>query len=360
MKYHQKGLSLVELMIAMTIGLILLTGVVKVFLSSKTTYSNQQALSRVQETGRLAIEFLSKDIRMAGYTGCASRAGALPTNTLKTPTAFKFDFATAIVGYTSTTLPTAHGLSPAPLTSPVTDVISVRGATGTGIEVNLANTATQVYIKLDAATTETIGCGSTDRVSGFCVNDIVMIADCAKARVFQITGMTTVAPIVLDHASSATVAPSGNATTSWPTATADDIYQPGAEVMMAFNTTYFIAAGTSGRPSLYQSTNGAATASELLEGVDNISITYGVDASPAPPTTPDYIPESYETAATVTAANNWSKVRSVRIEVLVASIEDNVLAEKQTYTFNSTPTTATDRRLRQIFTTTIGIRSRLN
>ncbi|RYZ81289.1 MAG: prepilin-type N-terminal cleavage/methylation domain-containing protein, partial [Moraxellaceae bacterium] len=45
----QKGLSLVELMIAITLGLILMSGVVKVFLNSKSTYSTQQALSRIQE-----------------------------------------------------------------------------------------------------------------------------------------------------------------------------------------------------------------------------------------------------------------------------------------------------------------------
>ncbi len=361
MKANQKGLSLVELMIAITIGLILMTGVVKVFLSSKNTYSNQQALSRVQETGRLAIEFLSKDIRMAGYTGCSSRTGVPPTNTLKTPTAFKFNFAGAIMGYTSNAMPASNGLSPAPLNSPVTDVISVRGAYGTGVEVTQTNSATEVYIKPDATTTETNGCGTTDRVSGFCVNDIVMIADCTKSRVFQITDIPNSGnPIVVKHDSTAAVAPSGNAIAAWWTgslSTENDVFQPGAELMQAFNTTYYIATGTSGRSSLYQSVNGVTNASELLEGVENMSITYGLDATPAPPATPDYIPESYETAATITAANNWAKVRSVRISVVVASVEDNVLAEAQTFTFNGT--TTTDRRLRMVFTTTIGIRSRL-
>ncbi|ARU27615.1 hypothetical protein CBR65_09340 [Cellvibrio sp. PSBB006] len=71
----QAGLSLIELMIAITLGLILMAGVIQVFLSSRVTFATQQAMSRVQETGRLAVEFMARDIRMAGYMGCTSRSG---------------------------------------------------------------------------------------------------------------------------------------------------------------------------------------------------------------------------------------------------------------------------------------------
>ena len=66
----QRGLSLVEIMIAVTISVVLLAGVGKIFVSSKQTYRVQDALSRVQENGRFAADFLSRGIRMAGYSGC--------------------------------------------------------------------------------------------------------------------------------------------------------------------------------------------------------------------------------------------------------------------------------------------------
>src|SRR5690554_5044513 len=69
----QQGLSLVELMISITLGLVLMTGVMQMFLSSRTVFSTHQAISRIQENGRLAMEFISQDVRMAGFMGCMSR-----------------------------------------------------------------------------------------------------------------------------------------------------------------------------------------------------------------------------------------------------------------------------------------------
>ncbi|HKM28004.1 MAG TPA: PilW family protein [Thiopseudomonas sp.] len=68
-KQRQAGLSLVELMIAMTLGILLMLGVTQVFLSSKATYVSNQQLSQIQESGRFAMEFLTRDIRNAGYKG---------------------------------------------------------------------------------------------------------------------------------------------------------------------------------------------------------------------------------------------------------------------------------------------------
>ena len=68
----QRGLSLIELMVAMTISAILLLGVSMIFVSNKKTYQTQDALSEVQEAGRFALMFLSEPIQMAGYTGCGN------------------------------------------------------------------------------------------------------------------------------------------------------------------------------------------------------------------------------------------------------------------------------------------------
>jgi len=66
----QMGLSLIELLIAMLISAFLIAGILQIFIGSKQTYSMQQNLSRLQENGRFALEFLERDIRMAGYWGC--------------------------------------------------------------------------------------------------------------------------------------------------------------------------------------------------------------------------------------------------------------------------------------------------
>ena len=74
MKYnaYQTGMTLIEIMIALLIGAFLLGGVLQIFSGSQQTYRMQENLSRLQENGRFAMDFLAHDIRMAGYWGCLS------------------------------------------------------------------------------------------------------------------------------------------------------------------------------------------------------------------------------------------------------------------------------------------------
>jgi type IV pilus assembly protein PilW len=68
--YHTcRGFSMVELMVALVITLILLAGVSQIFLGSKKSFVIQDALGRMQENGRYAMEVITQDIRRAGYYG---------------------------------------------------------------------------------------------------------------------------------------------------------------------------------------------------------------------------------------------------------------------------------------------------
>lgn len=66
---HCRGFSIIELMVALVITLILLSGIAQIFLSSKKSYTIQNTLGRQQENGRYASETLAKDLRRAGYWG---------------------------------------------------------------------------------------------------------------------------------------------------------------------------------------------------------------------------------------------------------------------------------------------------
>src|SRR5690606_4166664 len=119
----QQGLSLIELMIAIALGLVLMLGVIQMFLSSREVFSTQQAMSRIQETGRLSIEFMANDIRMAGYAGCADR-NTLFENDLPENNVFN-DFTTgtpgvdsvfnSITGFSVDDMPAGLNLNPAPV-----------------------------------------------------------------------------------------------------------------------------------------------------------------------------------------------------------------------------------------------------
>ena len=64
----QHGFTLVEIMLAITLSLILIAGVVQVYLSSKTSFNVQNELARVQENQRISVDFLQRDVRQAGFT----------------------------------------------------------------------------------------------------------------------------------------------------------------------------------------------------------------------------------------------------------------------------------------------------
>lgn len=68
-KQQQTGLSLIELMVALVLSMLLMLGVTQIFLSSKATYSTNQELSEIQESGRFALDILVQDIANAGYQG---------------------------------------------------------------------------------------------------------------------------------------------------------------------------------------------------------------------------------------------------------------------------------------------------
>lgn len=65
----QSGVTLVELMVAMVIGLLLMAGILRVFSSNQQTYRVTENLSRVQENGRFAVDILNRFVRKAGFKG---------------------------------------------------------------------------------------------------------------------------------------------------------------------------------------------------------------------------------------------------------------------------------------------------
>lgn len=87
--HDQSGLSLIELMIGMTLGLLILGAVLYVFAGNRASYRHQESLSVVQENGRFGIDLMAWDLRYAGNAGCG-RGGSLfdandPTITVEFP-----------------------------------------------------------------------------------------------------------------------------------------------------------------------------------------------------------------------------------------------------------------------------------
>ena len=68
----QRGLSLVELMISILLGFIVSAAMISLFISAKQSYRVNENLARLQENGRFAVSFISRDLRMADYRACVT------------------------------------------------------------------------------------------------------------------------------------------------------------------------------------------------------------------------------------------------------------------------------------------------
>src|SRR5574340_675868 len=106
----QAGLSLIELMIALVVGLILIDGVLSIFMSSRKSYGINSAVGQVQEHGRFALDFIRHDTRMAGYMGCGV-SGVNFANHLNSPasSSLPYNFGNALTGFEYTSSSTAPG-----------------------------------------------------------------------------------------------------------------------------------------------------------------------------------------------------------------------------------------------------------
>jgi type IV pilus assembly protein PilW len=81
---RSRGLSLIELLVAVTIGALLIFGATKVYVDSKATYEVNESTARLQETARYALSVLEPDIRMSNYWGLVKGAGLVANQAKQT------------------------------------------------------------------------------------------------------------------------------------------------------------------------------------------------------------------------------------------------------------------------------------
>lgn len=103
MKLKQRGVGLVEIMIALTVALFLLFGLSSIFITTRATYKSQNSLAGLQDNERLAMTLLGSIIQSAGYfpyPSVANRNTALPAATGPGPLSVSFAAGQSISGGT--------------------------------------------------------------------------------------------------------------------------------------------------------------------------------------------------------------------------------------------------------------------
>lgn len=374
--YSARGVSLIELMIAIAIGSLLLLGLVQVFSASRAAYQTSEGLGRVQENGRFAIDYLLRDIRMAGHFGCANDqahwvkgTGDLVNHFGSAVNALNFDL--SIAGYeASGTAPGDNlavgggastwtpGLPPeinALNPQPGSDIISLRYLVGEGLPV-------QSLATISGSSTEVgFPAGRLDALTGggVAAPTLFAVSDCSQVDVFagSIDG---------------NLVRSNNADF---TARYGSI--PASQTLLhrAESIVYYVAPGASGRSALWRARADELGAyppggrEELIEGVESLQFLYGRDSTVniSTDTPPVGNINQQDTAAVVGPdESQWLRVGLVQVGVLVASPDPAGAAEPviddlqpRVLGVRFAPPATGDARYRSSYEVTVAVRNRL-
>lgn len=353
----QFGVTLIELMVAMVLGLLVAGGIVTVFSSTSNSNKAQAQLARLQEEGRFAITRLGSDLRMANGLYCNNSGGPAKTasngtllDQLRSPRVF----ATTLISATPANsaladVTTDWGASPYPAapTSPYSmpSFLYMRGydcnlstctpadpvgaglpamGTGLGNRVKGADVLTLRYVDGDSGwtigetggsqvvVTPVAGVNTLSSVnlvplageppaSNFNSGDLAMLADCSNAQIFALGSVSSGGVL--------TVAGGANFASTTPVVPAPQSAPKLFDVNRDFRTvTYYlkiVSVNNDGNApftgALMRRVNGGIAArggseDELVRGIERLDFRYGVqDASGN---------TSFLTAAQVDAATN--------------------------------------------------------
>lgn len=365
-----RGLSLIELLIAMTLGLTLAAGVVQIYVGSETTERDREARQRMQENGRFAMNFLLREIRMAGYMGCTSDIDPADVNvTLVGGVPASYQPLTGIQGWE------AGGTDPGTVNNSANDVAVVSSTTAEWTTSASSTIATfnavpnSDIVQLWTASSSNSSIDSLNpgnspvvKVIEFPVedDDILMFSDCSGADIVQVCNKSSGSSGTINLILNSSCAPGNVSPLNLQTGV-------GGQVVKVQGTMFYVGKRgntAANSPALFRSelaSDGTAgAAEELIEGVESMQILYGVNLDADVRNTVD----SYLPADLVT---DWGEVISVRVSLLMQSVEDGTVPSPQAYVFDGVTydgggggngTLPADNRVRRVFTSTITLRNR--
>ena len=353
-----RGFSMVELMVAITLALIVTTGVISVFIGTRSAFQATSGTAALTDGGRFALDFISNSVRSAGYMGCTTAVNT-SQSILNNGATLPFFFTEALGGFeaNATGVGAAYTVATPPVAPDASTADWVGGLDATLTSLPLKNNDVLV-VRSSLANAPTVYVSAivdgdnkfTVNTSGaLAQNQLAVISDCSKGTVFQITGPVAAGPsAVITH--DAAGAP-GNNISAFPLS-----YTPGDQVTPVNTVVYYIGKGADGDGALWSydlNATGAFTANELVPDIEAMQVLYGED-----PTQTGTVSQ-YVTANQVVDFNN---VLSVKVALLAASAPGaGRAAPGTTYTLlGTTVTPPNDTRARQVFEETIAVRNSLH
>lgn len=361
-----KGFSLVELLIAMTLGLILISSMIAVFSGNKRSSELNAATADLQESARYALEQISRDARISGYLGCLTDPNAVNIigNTAPSDDLRRTAAVGSVVVDSQVWSPPLMGFTPPDtnLAKPGSDALMLQYA---------GPDATQLVVEMNIGGTPSPAANIlTFDDNGLSSGDLAIISNCEFAELFQISDVTVGgANTSISHA-----AASNSNAAFFNRVYGDDKSINETRVMKFSSNVYYI--GENGQLnsdgeiiySLYQQSLPYDSIDnppvELVTGVENFKVSYGVS---------DNITGGVRFVSANSPLFNPARVNSIRIGLLMVSYDEVAeVDDVNTYLLAGTAITPanggqagvdthpTDRRIRLAFNTTIQIRNRRN
>ncbi|WP_367154856.1 PilW family protein [Methylomonas sp. HYX-M1] len=325
----QAGFSLIELMIAMMLGLFLIGGVVSVFLSNRAVYRQNENLSRMQESARYAFEVIARDLREAGGIPCGSN---LPTGNVlnDADTTWWANWGEGLHGYEGTeTLPAkAIGTATASRVSG-TDAVSILSGTAYNGTTVTDHNPTAAEFKVNTTAHEIVD------------GDVLMVCDFKQAAIFQTTNAND-SNVTIVHNTGGSQAPANcSKGLGYPTICTTNgeeySFEDGGILTKLSSNAWYIGYNSRGGKSLYRvkmynsGGNAATQADEVAEGITDMQLQYlAKDAS-------GNLASNYVDATSITT---WTRVVAIRLIFTLQSLENVATGTAQplTRTWNATIT----------------------
>jgi len=368
----QRGLSLIETMVSIALGLLVVGAVLYVYMGSRGAYRISKSTSRTQEAGRFGLDAIMHDVREVGFIGCGSRMSMatyqpMSISQTATPPMTLGSAAQAIGGYSASSYqpgstnpwPQPAGISPAWL-SGGGDVLVLRVATASPVMmVADSNTATPAIFV-------------ANNCAGVTTGDYVLASSCTSATLVRVsnappapaaacnaTGLPVAGGVEIDFAATDS---NGNNVNNNPGTPPSFSYSSLASAQRFDEYTYYVGQMPFRQwPALYRYSLRAGVAEEIIDHVQSMSVYYGIDPGGGGAV-------QYQSAAQVQAANggagNWASVTSVRVQLLTAGDDAGVADLPRPALAFGAPNTPPsfvppDTRYWQLFTATAALRDRL-
>jgi type IV pilus assembly protein PilW len=318
-RYRQRGLSLVEIMIALSLGAIVSFGVVNLFLQSKISFYQDEQTAQLQENGRWALRYVVRELSMGGFLG-----GVIDGDAVTTTIAIADDCAVGWSSNTGASMEHLDNVTDTDVTDAYDCIDSGEVLPGTDLLV-MRRTKDSPHVNDGAVVAAPVDDTLYLRVQDFGVSSTLVQGD-------DITTADKTA---------------GSKVDVWQ-------YQP----QLLFIRGYSFEDGD-GIPTLCRkilTTNAAAMALDsaecLVEGIENLQVEFGLDTN----NPLDFVPDYYEMAPT---AAELEIAVTARIYVLSRSIGavEGYINDKSYNLGGITVAAANDSYYRRVLQTTVMLRN---